>query len=261
MSNPRDIGGQRTIALVTGGGRGIGAAICDRLARDGFHVVVNDIDPQNAAEGSARINQDGGRATPAIADVSRPDDVNAMFDEIEGKLGTVGVLVNNAGIGGNAAIRNVTDEDWDRVLGVDLDGVFYCSRRALDEMRPARRGAIVNVASRAWLGWWGQSSYAAAKAGVIGMSRALAVEMASRGIRVNVVAPGLIDTPLLRNRSEEALARLLKSVPLGRPGSPEDVAEAVGFLASERARAITGQVLYVCGGKSVYAYPDWPEGR
>jgi len=248
------------VALVTGGGQGIGAAICDQLSRDGYHVVVNDIDHDRAAGAAARIRESGGQASRAVADVSRPAEVDRMFDEIEATIGQVTALVNNAGIGGNAAVRNVANEDWTRVLGVDLDSVFYCSRRALGPMREARRGSIINVGSRAWLGWWGQSSYAAAKAGVVGMSRALAVEMSSRNIRVNVVAPGLIDTALLRNRSEEALARLLTSVPLGRAGRPEDVAHAVSFLASDRARAITGQVLYVCGGKSVYAYPDWPTG-
>jgi len=249
------------VALVTGGGQGIGAAICDRLATDGHHVVVNDIDRDRAAAAAERIRKSGGAASHVVADVSQSGEVDRMFAEVENQFSMVTTLVNNAGIGGNAAVRNVTDDDWQRVLGVDLDSVFYCSRRALGPMREARRGSIVNVGSRAWLGWWGQSSYAAAKAGVVGMSRALAVEMSSRNVRVNVVAPGLIDTPLLRKRSDEALARLLTSVPLGFAGRPEDVAHAVSFLASDRARTITGQVLYVCGGKSVYAYPDWPTGR
>lgn len=255
MTNP-----DRTdIALVTGGGQGIGAAICRRLAADGYHVVVNDLDEERASTLAKEIEDAGGSASPAIADVSSSSDVDRMFDEVEASRGIVTALVNNAGIGGNAAIRNVDDDFWRRVLSVDLDGVLYCSRRALGPMRDAKQGSIVNVASRAWLGWWGQSAYAAAKAGVVGMSRALAVEMASRGIRVNVVAPGLIDTPLLRNREPEALDRLIKSVPVGHTGQPSDVAAAVSFLISDRARAITGQVLYVCGGKSVYAYPDWPD--
>jgi 3-oxoacyl-[acyl-carrier protein] reductase len=182
-----------------------------------------------------------------------------MFDAVEDAIGPVDVLVNNAGIGGNAAIRNVSDEFWDKVLSIDLNGVLYSTRRALSVMRERRSGSVVTVASRAWLGWWGQSAYAAAKAGVIGMTRALAVEMASRNVRLNVVAPGLIDTPLLRDRTPELLERLIRSVPIGRLGQPSDVANAVAFLASPRARAITGQTLYVCGGKSVYAYPDWPD--
>jgi 3-oxoacyl-[acyl-carrier protein] reductase len=124
-------------------------------------------------------------------------------------------------------------------------------------MREAGAGSVINISSRAWLGWWGQSAYATAKAGVVGMTRALAVEMASKGVRLNVVAPGLIDSPMLRDRDEESFQRLLTSVPSGTLGTPEDIANAVLFLASERSRAITGQVLYVCGGKSVYAYPDW----
>lgn len=247
------------VALVTGGGQGIGAAICRRLAEDGHHVCVNDLDASRAAAVAAEIERAGGSATVAVADVSDPEAVDAMFDAVESDVGMVTTLVNNAGIGGNAAVRNVTPEYWERVLSVDLDGVLYCTRRALDRMRDARLGNVVNVSSRAWLGWWGQSAYASAKAGVVGMTRALAVEMGSRNVRVNLVAPGLIDTPLLRARDDEALERLLKSVPMGTLGTPEDIGHAVGFLASDRARAITGQVLYVCGGKSVYAYPDWPD--
>jgi 3-oxoacyl-[acyl-carrier protein] reductase len=144
---------------------------------------------------------------------------------------------------------------------VDLDGVLCCTKRALHTMRDARRGCVVTIASRAWLGWWGQSAYAAAKAGVIGMTRALAVEMGSRTVRLNVVAPGLVETPMWYRHDGNTRAKLLASVPAGTLGTAADVANAVEFLASDRARAITGQVLYVCGGKSVYAYPDWPESR
>jgi len=255
------IEGHGPVALVTGGGQGIGAAIARRLGADGHHVCVNDLDLARATAVADEIRAAGGSASAVVADISVSSSVDAMFDEIEGEHGMVTTLVNNAGIGGNAAIRDVTDDYWDKVQSIDLNGVLYCTRRALAPMREARRGSVVNIASRAWLGWWGQSAYATAKAGVVGMTRALAVELSSRGVRLNVVAPGLVDTPMLRNRSEEALARLLKSVPIGQLGSPEDIAGAVAFLASARSRAITGQVLYVCGGKSVYAYPDWPDER
>jgi (2S)-[(R)-hydroxy(phenyl)methyl]-succinyl-CoA dehydrogenase BbsD subunit len=255
MSMPMDSLENR-IALVTGGGRGIGAAISRRLAFDGYTVVVNDLDEEVAASLVLEIESAGGRATVHIADISDSSSVDAMFDRIEGAFGPVDVLVNNAGIGGNAAIRNVTDEFWDSVISVDLNGVLYCSRRAAASMRDRRAGSIVSVASRAWLGWWGQSAYAAAKAGVVGFSRALAVELSSRNVRVNVVAPGLIDTPMLRNRTAEQLDRLTTSVPIARLGQPDDVASAVSFLASSGSRSVTGQVLYVCGGKSVYAYPE-----
>ena len=247
------------VALVSGAGQGIGAAIARHLGRDGFHVYVNDLDLDRARSVADEIAAAGGAASPFAADVRDSRAIDSMFDEIETSVGMIDALVNNAGIGGNAAIRDVDDEAWRRVMSVDLDGVLHCTRRALGPMREARRGSVVSVSSRAWLGWWGQGSYAAAKAGVIGLTRALAVEMSSRSVRLNVVAPGLIDTPLLRARDEETFQRLMKSVPIGRLGSPDDVASAVSFLVSERARAITGQVLYVCGGKSVYAYPDWPE--
>ncbi len=247
------------VALVTGGGQGIGASISHRLAQDGYHVCVNDLDIGRATTVVAEIQSAGGIASAAVADVSNSASVNTMFAEIENRIGFVNALVNNAGIGGNAAIRNVDDETWARVLAVDLSGVLFCTRRAMGPMREERAGSIVNISSRAWLGWWGQSAYASAKAGVIGMTRALAVELSSRGVRLNVVAPGLIETPMLRNREQELFDRLVASVPIGRIGTPQDVASAVAFLSSDRARAITGQVLYVCGGKSVYAYPDWPE--
>jgi NAD(P)-dependent dehydrogenase (short-subunit alcohol dehydrogenase family) len=244
------------VALVTGAGQGIGAAIAIRLAARGDHVVVNDLNLDRAEAVVTEIVTAGGSASPVVADVSDSGAIDRMFDAVESQHGYVSTLVNNAGIGGNAAIRDVTDDYWYRIRSVDLDSVLYCSRRALSRMRVTRRGSIVNIASRAWLGWWGQSAYATAKAGVIGMSRALAVEFSSRSVRVNVVAPGLIDTAMLRDRSEEALKRLTKGVPTGTLGTPEDIASAVEFLSSSRARAVTGQVLYVCGGKSVYAYPD-----
>jgi 3-oxoacyl-[acyl-carrier protein] reductase len=250
----------RRIALVTGGGQGIGAAISVALGRAGYHVVVNDLDSTRAAGIVTEIERDGGQGSIAVADVSDSGSVDEMFDRVESEVGPVHVLINNAGVNGNAGIRNVTDAFWDRVTSIDLDGVLHCTRRALGPMRDAGGGSVVNISSRAWLGWWGQSAYAAAKAGVVGMTRALAVEMASKGVRLNVVAPGLIDSPMLRDRDEEALTRLLTSVPSGSAGAPEDVANAVVFLAGERARALTGQVLYVCGGKSIYAYPDWSGG-
>lgn len=245
------------IALVTGGGQGIGASISAELARGGYHVVINDLDQSRAAAMVAQLRADGGRASFALADVSDSISVDAMFDLIEAEHGTVDVLVNNAGVNGNASIRNVTDSFWDRVTSIDLDGVLHCTRRALGPMRETGAGSVVNIASRAWLGWWGQSAYASAKAGVVGMTRALAVEMAAKGVRLNVVAPGLIDSPMLRDRDEDAFSRLLTSVPAGTLGTPQDVADAVLFLASDRSRTMTGQVLYVCGGKSIYAYPDW----
>ena len=177
---------------------------------------------------------------------------------MEDTTGPVAVLVNNAGISSNVAILKLPTRTGGGAVDRPRQRLFCC-RRAAASMREHRRGAIVNIASRAWLGWWGQTAYAAAKAGVVGTTRALAVELASRGVRVNAVAPGMIETPMLRNRTPEALARLTNSVPVGWIGSPDDIANAVAFLASARARMITGQLLYVGGGKNVYAYPDWSD--
>lgn len=249
---------QHPIALVTGAGQGIGAGIAWHLANAGHHVVVNDLYETRAQEVADMLCSAGHRASPLVANVADRTEIDAMFDSVERDLGPVDVLVNNAGVAGDAGIRNVTPTFWEHVGGINLDGPLWCTRRALGTMRERRSGCVLSIASRAWLGWWGQSAYAAAKAGVIGMTRALAIETASRNIRLNVIAPGLIDTPLLQAEGEDILRRLMASVPLGKPGSPDDIGAAAAFLCSDRAASITGQVLYVCGGKSVYAYPDWP---
>jgi NAD(P)-dependent dehydrogenase (short-subunit alcohol dehydrogenase family) len=243
------------VAVVTGAASGIGLAIARELAAAGAAVAVADIAGESADASAATMVDDGGRVIGVAADVTSRSAVEALFGKVEAELGPVNILVNNAGISIDRGVRRVSDEDWQRTIAVNQTGVFLCSQAAAGSMIPSRSGRIINIASRAWLGWFGQVSYASSKGGVVSATRALAIELAKYGITANCLAPGLIDTPLLRAEPPEVMERLLKAQPMGTLGAPADVAHAARFLASPTARSITGQVLYVCGGKSLYAQP------
>ncbi len=236
------------VAIVTGSGRGIGRAIALKLAEVGATVVVNDID--EAAHSVAEEIQAAGRQGLAVlADVSSSEDVARLTETTVATYGKVDILVNNAGIARDQLVMRMSDEDWDKVLAVDLKSVFLCTRAVLRYMLKQRWGRIISIASIVGLvGNPGQANYASAKAGVIGFTRTIAKEVASRGITANAIAPGFIDTEMTQRLSENKRQELLRRIPLGYLGSPQDVAEAVAFLASEEARYITGQVLGVDGG-------------
>jgi 3-oxoacyl-[acyl-carrier protein] reductase len=241
------------VAIVTGGGRGIGRAIAIKLAENGATVVVNDVGDSTPAEGVAEeITKMGRESMVALADISQSAEVASLVDNTVDKYGKVDILVNNAGITRDQLIMRMSDDDWDKVLGINLKGVFLCSKAVLRPMMKQRWGRIISISSIVGLiGNAGQANYASAKAGIIGLTRTIAKEVASRGITANAIAPGFIDTAMTQQLPEERKQELMNQVPLGYLGTPRDIAEVVAFLASEEARYITGQVITVDGGISL----------
>ena len=241
------------VAIVTGSGRGIGKAIAMKLAENGATVVINDVgDSAPAEQTAAEIKNLNRQAMAIMADVSSSADVAKMVVTAIAAYGKVDILVNNAGITRDQLTMKMTDEEWDKVLAIDLKSVFLCTRAVLRPMLKQRSGRIISMSSVVGIiGNAGQANYAAAKAGIIGFTKTIAKEVASRGITVNAVAPGFIDTPMTQVLPEERKQALMNNIPLGYLGTPRDIAETVAFLASEEARYITGQVIGVDGGISL----------
>ena len=235
------------IALVTGATRGIGAAIAERLARDGARVIGTATTAEGAARIGANLAPSGGRGL--VLDVVKQDSIEAVIEDIEAKEGAVGILCNNAGITRDTLLLRMKEEDWDAVLDTNLASVFKLSKAVLRGMMKARKGRIVSITSIVGLtGNPGQANYAAAKAGILGFTKSLAREVGSRGITVNAVAPGFIDTDMTRALAEAQRAALNNQIPLGRLGQPADIAAAVAFLCSPDGAYITGETLHVNGG-------------
>jgi 3-oxoacyl-[acyl-carrier protein] reductase len=235
------------VVLVTGASRGIGAAIADELAALGAHVVGTATTEAGAAAIDARLSASGG--TGMKLDVTRVDEVVATVEAVESRFGTVSILVNNAGITRDQLLLRMKDDDWNAIVDTNLGSVYRMSKAVLRGMMKQRRGRIISIASVIGLtGNPGQANYAAAKAGIIGFSKSLAREVGSRGITVNVVAPGFIETDMTRDLPEAAREGMLANTALGRLGQPADIAHAVAFLASPLAAYITGETLHVNGG-------------
>jgi 3-oxoacyl-[acyl-carrier protein] reductase len=235
------------IALVTGATRGIGAAIAERLARAGARVIGTATTADGAARISAALSPSGGRGV--VLDVAKPESIEAVLEDIDATEGAVGILCNNAGITRDTLLLRMKDEDWTAVLDTNLASVFRLSKAVLRGMMKARKGRIVSITSVVGLtGNAGQANYAAAKAGILGFTKSLAREVGSRGITVNAVAPGFIDTDMTRALGDAQRAALNSQIPLGRLGQPADVAAAVAFLCSPDGAYITGETLHVNGG-------------
>ncbi len=245
-----DLSGQ--VALVTGAAQGLGRCIAQTLAAAGAKVACIDVKTEVLADTVTAIRAAGGTAEPFACDVTDSARVGEVVDEMLKLWGALHILVNNAGITRDNVIVRMKDEQWDAVLGVNLRGTFLFTRAAARPMMKARRGRIINVASVSGLmGNPGQANYSASKAGVIGLTRTVARELASRNVTVNAVAPGFIATDMTAKLGEEVLVKVRKEIPLGRLGDPQDVADAVLFLASPAASFITGHVLTVDGGLTV----------
>ena len=237
------------VAFVTGGAQGIGRFISEELTRAGAHVVLGDVNLEGAQATADAINISGGSASAVKIDVSNATEVREVFDFIIKDKKPVDILVNNAGITRDGLMVRMKESDWDLVLDINLKGSFLCSQQAAKQMMKQKSGAIVNIASIVGvMGNFGQANYSASKAGVIGLTKTLAREVASRGIRVNAIAPGFIDTEMTRVLDEEVRQKLIEQIPLARLGLPEDVARCVNFLVSDKSSYITGQVINLNGG-------------
>jgi NAD(P)-dependent dehydrogenase (short-subunit alcohol dehydrogenase family) len=239
------------IAIVTGAANGIGKAISHRLKDDGCYILAVDIDD---AAGKALISELGENFAEYLhCDITSEDEVESLFKTSFSKKGKVDILINNAGILRDNMIHKMAVEDFDAVIGSNLKGTWLMCRAAAKVMREQKSGRIVNISSRAWLGNPGQSNYSASKAGIIGLTRVLALELGRYNVLVNAVAPGLIDTPLTQSLPAGVLEKLIQVQPTKIMGKPEDIANAVSFLVAEKTQFITGQVIYVDGGKSIGA--------
>ncbi len=240
------------VAIVTGAARGLGRAIAVTLAGAGAKVACVDVDADTLAETVAAIEAAGGTAVALSCDVTDSGRVTEVVKEVTGKWGGLHILVNNAGITRDSLIMRMNDDQWDQVLGINLRGTFLFTRAAARPMMKGRQGRIINMASVSGLmGNPGQANYSASKAGVIGLTRTVARELASRNITVNAIAPGFIATEMTSALGEEILTEVRKQIPLGRLGEPQEVADAVLFLAGEAAGFITGHVLTIDGGLTV----------
>lgn len=239
-----------SVALVTGGSRGIGKVISENLAKAGFDVAICYSGNESAAQETiSECKKHGVQAMYIKADVSKAEDVSAMFEEIKTLLGPVEVLVNNAGITKDGLLIRMSEDDFDSVVDINLKGTFHCTKAAIKDMMKARNGRIINITSIVGVeGNPGQANYCASKAGIIGFTKSVAKEYGAKGITVNAVAPGFIQTAMTDSLPENVKESYLKQIPVGRFGQPEDIANVVEFLASDKAAYVTGQVVEVTGG-------------
>ncbi len=239
------------VVVVTGSGRGLGAETVLRFAREGADVVVNDINAENAKNTAKMAEESGRKALVSTHDVSDYASANELVAQIKSTFGRVDVLVNNAGITRDAMLHKLTEEKWDELIRVNLKGPFNMGQACAKIMIEQRSGKIVNLASVAWLGNIGQTNYSASKAGVVGMTRTWALELARHGINVNAIAPGMIDSALTQAVPKEVMEKFLQRIPLKRIGQATDIAALITFLASDEASYITGQCIQIDGGLSV----------
>jgi NAD(P)-dependent dehydrogenase (short-subunit alcohol dehydrogenase family) len=237
--------------IVTGAGRGLGRGIALKLAEEGAKVVVADVTIEAGSETVEQIKNNGGEAIAVAVNIADSESVKAMFEKVINELGEYNAIVNNAGINRDAMLHKMTNVQWDQVISVDLTGTFYCVQEATKYLREKGAGAIVNISSGSWLGNIGQANYAAAKAGVVGLTKTAARELARKGVTCNAICPGFIETDMTKSMSEAGWNTMMAKIPMGYAGKPKDVANLVAFLVSEEATYITGEVINVGGGMIV----------
>lgn len=239
------------VAVVTGAGRGLGEAAAVRLAEEGAKVVASDVDEAGARQTAEKIQATGRESIAVKTDVSLRQDAESLMEAAIKAFGRIDILINNAGITRDTSIRKMTEEDWDQVLNINLKGSFNCAQFAARQMIEQKYGKIINISSRAYLGNPGQANYSSSKAGILGLTRSLALELGRYNINVNAIAPGMIRTPGVTSLGhfEKIVERAIQSTPLGRIGEPIDVAHVVLFLASDESCYITGDVIHVTGGR------------
>ncbi len=240
----------KQIAIVTGAAKGIGKAITQRMVRDNYTTIIVDIDKKN---GTALAEELGSFAKFIACDISNEKEVKQLFKTVVDTYKSIDVLVNNAGIISDNMIWKMPVEDFDKVIEINLKGTWLMCKAAAIVMREQKRGRIVNIASRSWLGNRGQSNYSASKAGIVGLTRVLALELGKYGVLVNAIAPGFIDTPLTQKLPKNIQEQLIESQPIKTIGKTEFIANAVAFFSNKNTKFITGQTLYVDGGKSIGA--------
>lgn len=241
------------VAIVTGSGSGIGEGIAKMLSSNGAKVVINDIDQKKIDQVVSEIKEENGEAIGIKADVTSPEEVKNLIDDTVKHYGKLDILVNNAGITRDKTIRGLSVENWDKVIDTNLKSVFLTCQAAAHHMINQKYGRIINISSRAWLGFPGQSNYSASKGGVVSLTRTLALELAKHQITSNVICPGLVDTPLLQSAPQEKRDNLMKLQPTKTIGKPEDIAYGVLFFAADESSYITGQTLFIGGGKSLFS--------
>jgi 3-oxoacyl-[acyl-carrier protein] reductase len=240
------------VAIITGAGRGIGQATAIKFAQEGARVAACDIDEQSAIETARIIERRQGQAMAFRVDVTDKLGIQTMVEAVHERYGRIDILVNNAGIVADAQLKNMTDEQFDRVIDINLKGTYNCTKAVVDIMLDQQSGVILNASSIVGLhGNFGQTNYAASKFGVIGMVKTWARELGKRGIRANAVCPGFISTPIIDSIPDKVIEALQNKVPLGRLGKPEEIANAYAFLASDEASYINGAVLEVSGGLTI----------
>ncbi|MFQ5899664.1 MAG: beta-ketoacyl-ACP reductase [Candidatus Methylomirabilia bacterium] len=242
---------QEKVALITGAAGGIGEATAKRFIREGAHVAVNDANAPGAEKVAQEIQRAGGKAMALAGDVTKKTQVEEMVRQVTSAWGRVDILINNAGINRDAMAAKMNEGQWDEVLDVNLKGTFLCAQAVLPGMRERGWGRVINTSSIGSLGNIGQANYAASKAGVIGLTKTLALEYAKYGVTVNCVAPGATMTAMLAGIPDQIKAKIIEKIPVGRIADPAEIAHVHGFLASEEASFITGQVIFVAGGMSV----------